>query len=204
METSKLLITDEIRKKLRNDFPDEAYRQHPTKSFLTTLKAMYITERLNDVFGIGRWVITHEIALKTDDYVLMKGKLSLLDYDCEIPEQYGGHKTAGINTEIADGYKSAITDVLSKSASYLEIGIDMFKGKIKPGKPTTPKNEYPPEYEETDNPWLNKWNQTKTKEKPYYWEVVKEAKEKNLTIKDLRKHYKINKDVAKELETDLK
>lgn len=124
----KLKITNEIREKLRQPMPKEAISQHPTKKFLSTIKAIYVTERLNDVFGIGRWNLTHEVVKETDTYVLMKGKLVLLDYDCEIPEQYGGHNTTGINTEIADGYKSAVTDIQSKCASYLEIGIDVFKG----------------------------------------------------------------------------
>lgn len=124
----KLKITNEIREKLRQPMPKEAISQHPTKKFLSTIKAIYVTERLNDVFGIGRWNLNHEVVKETDNYVLMKGKLVLLDYDCEIPEQYGGHNTTGVNTEIADGYKSAVTDIQSKCASYLEIGIDVFKG----------------------------------------------------------------------------
>jgi hypothetical protein len=123
-------ITLDMREALRAPFPDEAYSQHPTKTFLTTLKAMYVTERLNDVFGIGRWTIIHKVVSTDNNYVLMSGRLSTLDYDCVIPQQYGGHATSGKNTEPADGYKSAITDLLSKSASYLEIGIDVFKGKI--------------------------------------------------------------------------
>jgi hypothetical protein len=123
-------ITPEIREKLRAPFPPEAYSQHPTKKFLTTLKAMYSTERMNDVFGIGRWTIDHEVVFHENEYVLVKGKLRLLDFDCEIPEQYGGHATGGKGTEPADGYKSAITDLLSKSFSYLEIGLELFKGNI--------------------------------------------------------------------------
>ena len=55
----------------------------------------------------------------------------------------------------------------------------------------------------TEKPWLNKWDKQKTKELPGYWEVVNGAKEKGSTIKDLRKYFRINKEVAKELETDL-
>jgi len=136
MENDKLKITDEIRIKLRKPMPKEAISQHPTKKFLSTIKAIYVTERLNDVFGIGRWTLTHEVFRETNDYVLMRGKLTLLDYDCEIPEQYGGHTTTGTNTEMADGYKSAVTDIQSKCASYLEIGLEVFKGmKDTPAQP---------------------------------------------------------------------
>lgn len=152
----KLKITTEIREKLRADFPENAYSQHPTKSFLTTLKAMYIVERLNDVFGIGRWTLEHNVELATDNYILLRGKLILLDYDCEIPDQFGGHPITGKNTEIADGYKSAVTDILSKSASYLEIGIDMFKGKIKVKEGTDKKDDSKIKFGwGKELPWLN-------------------------------------------------
>jgi hypothetical protein len=143
MELNK--ITPEIREKLREPMPKEAISQHPTKKFLSTIKAIYVTERLNNIFGIGRWNLTHEVVKETDNYVLMKGKLTLLDYDCEIPEQYGGHTTTGVNTELADGYKSAVTDIQSKCASYLEIGIDVFKGIKEEDRPVAkpkPVNQF--------------------------------------------------------------
>lgn len=123
-------ITPEMRTALRASFPDEAYKQHPTKTFLTTLKAMYVTERLNDVFGIGRWFIEDQTIERTDSYILMRGVFHSLDYNVAPIAQYGGHSTTGTNVEIADGFKSALTDCTSKIASYLEIGIDMFKGNI--------------------------------------------------------------------------
>ena len=155
-------ITENMRIRLRGGFPDEAYKAHPTKTFLTTLKAMYITERLNDVFGVGRWSVTHEVVERTADYILIRGEFRALDFEVITPSQYGGHKTSGNNTEIADGYKSAVTDCISKIASYLEIGIDMFKGKInipkgggntykKPDTKTITKTLTQPEVE-------NKWN----------------------------------------------
>ena len=51
--------------------------------------------------------------------------------------------------------------------------------------------------------WLNKWDKDKTKELERYWKVVNKAKTEGMKIKDLRNYYKINKEVAKELETDL-
>lgn len=125
-------ISKEMREALRAEFPSEAYSKHPTKTFLTTLKAAYVMERLNDVFGVGRWDLEHKVVKDEGSYVLMSGRIKILDHDVVVPVQYGGHTTTGKNTELADGYKSAITDILSKSASYLEIGLDMFKGKINP------------------------------------------------------------------------
>lgn len=135
------MITEDIRKQLRAPFPSEAISQHPTKTFLSTIKAIYVTERLNDVFGIGGWNVEHKIMSDSEDYVTVEGRIIYgLDEDKErflraTPYQYGGHKKTGTNTEPADGYKSAVTDCISKCASYLEIGIDVFKGKVSPGKP---------------------------------------------------------------------
>lgn len=126
MDKSK--ITQPMREKLREPFPREAITKHPTKTFLSTIKAIYITERINDVFGIGRWDFKTEIVSYEKDYVLVCGTFVFLDYDVVVPVQYGGHTTTGRNTEVADGYKSAVTDCISKCASYLEIGIDVFKG----------------------------------------------------------------------------
>lgn len=141
-------ISKEIREKLREPFPDEAVKQHPTKTFLSTIKAIYIVERLNNVFGIGGWGFDHEIVSDEPDYVVVCGAISIIDSETQKVKmqtlfQYGGHKKKDVNTEPADGYKSAVTDCLSKCASYLEIGIDVFKGKHTAGSkaPKTAKKE---------------------------------------------------------------
>ncbi|KKN71856.1 hypothetical protein LCGC14_0417100 [marine sediment metagenome] len=137
-------ITDEIREKLRAPFPPEAITDHPTKTYLSTIKAAYVMERLNDVFGICGWEIEHEVVSDTDEYVTVKGCIHLTEFNLRTSEQYGGHGKTGKNTEPADGYKSAVTDLMSKCASYLEIGIDVFKGlkgiqkKQQVGKPAAP------------------------------------------------------------------
>jgi len=144
---AKKTITEEMRKELRADFPEEAYSAIPHKPGFTTLKAIYVTERLNNIFGIGRWTIEPEIIERSTDYVLIQGEFISLDFEVKIPKQFGGHRTTGKGVEIADGFKSALTDCQSKIASYLEIGIEMFKGKIQvPGnitqKPAYTKPEY--------------------------------------------------------------
>jgi len=133
-EIKKLQITEEIRKQLNAPLPAEAISKHPTKTFLSTIKSIFIIERLNSVFKLGGWHLSTEIIKETPDYVLVKGELKIHDYDVKITPQFGGHNTTGKGTEIADGYKSAVTDCLSKCASYLEIGIDVFKGKSTPAQ----------------------------------------------------------------------
>jgi len=156
MENNELKpITGEMRAKLNAPFASEAMAKHPTKKFLTTIKAIYITERLNDVFGVGRWNIVTTIVKETGGYVLMSGELKVLDYDVVVPVQYGGHKTTGTNTEFADGYKSAVTDCLSKCASYLEVGLEVFKGQVSPPTDNTANDSQPKkQYADDSRPWL--------------------------------------------------
>lgn len=199
----KKIISKEMRSRLRESFPDEAYSKHPTKTFLTVLKAMYVTERLNDVFGIGRWTVEVEVIERTEDYVLVKGEFHSLDYDIVVPKQFGGHKTTGKNTEIADGYKSALTDSISKIASYLEIGIDMFKGKI-----TAKNSSKESSKSESDTPepeqWLNitpKGSDIPTHEWNNVLKGIADGKIK--TLKDVRGFYKVSKKVAEAIEIEL-
>jgi len=189
MNIEKLKITKEMRDELRKSFPKEAYSEHPTKPFLTTLKAMYVIERLNDVFGVGRWSIEHSVVERTNDYVLIQGNFISLDYDIITPSQYGGHKTSGNNTEIADGYKSAITDCISKISSYLEIGIDMFKGEIIVGN----KKENKVSFKKlTQQEVTNKWNGKIYNDKYVYIDNYKYeiSKEQTIKLKLLDKYIK--------------
>jgi hypothetical protein len=159
MKKELKIVDEELRVKLRAEFPDKAYSAHPTKTFLTTLKAMYVTERLNDVFGIGRWTIHVEIIERTADYILLQGEFESKDYDIVIPKQFGGHGTTGKGTEIADGYKSALTDCQSKIASYLEIGIEMFKGNINPPNKGANNSKYKFGDAKSDSlPWVSDAN----------------------------------------------
>jgi len=192
-------ISQEIREQLRAPMPAESITQHPTKTFLSTIKAIYIVERLNDVFGVCGWTIEHEIVSDEPDYVSMKGRIIVWEQDgthaLVTPWQYGGHKKTGKNTEPADGYKSAVTDCQSKCASYLEIGIDVFKGKSgKPGKPDATGNKAPdkPDGEMSKAQWgfiekcgkdeklskdetieLVKWVAKTLNVEPRHWKVAK-------------------------------
>lgn len=122
-------LSKEIEAKLLVPMPPESITRHPTKTFLSTIKAIYIVERLNEVFGMGMWGLEHEIIEDSTEYVTVRGRIVLHEYGIATPYQYGGHTKTGKGTEAADGYKSAVTDCQSKCASYLGIGIDVFKGK---------------------------------------------------------------------------
>ncbi len=42
--------------------PAEAISQHPTKTYLSSIKGIYVTERFNEVFGVGKWTVRLEKA----------------------------------------------------------------------------------------------------------------------------------------------
>lgn len=129
------MTRQELYEKLKAPFPAEAYTPDRSRGFaLTSLKAQYVVERLNEVFGIGRWGLTGEWR-ETDDGVLYFGELyytikeedgTLVTYTLDEVPGFAGLDRANSG----DAYKSARTDCLSKSASYLGVGNEMYKGLI--------------------------------------------------------------------------
>jgi len=129
-------LPEGYRERLSKPLPEDALKKHPTKTFLTSIKAMYVVERLNDVFGPCGWDFEHDIVGNTTThsggkdvpFVLVHGRIYMREFDLYTPIQYGGHETDTKNVDPSDGYKSAVTDALSKCASTLEIGIQVYKG----------------------------------------------------------------------------
>lgn len=146
MEIKK--VTPEMAEALRKPLPQEAVTQHPTKTYLSSIKAIYVVERLNEVFGIGSWHTKNKIISTSDKgMVVVHSKLTIPEYGIKL-ESYGGNDNGGEgskNFDLGDAHKSACTDALTKICSYLEIGIDVFKGKVK-GQPSNqqkpPQNNY--------------------------------------------------------------
>lgn len=129
MEPKK--ITDALRQILRKPLPPEAVKQHPTKTFLSTIKAIYVTERFNDVFGVGGWQLkVNHITTTESSMVVVKVEFSVPEYgiyyECFGGNDNGGEKSK--NFDLGDAYKGATTDAITKIGSYLEVGIDVFKG----------------------------------------------------------------------------
>lgn len=124
---------------LREPLPPEAIKPHPTKPHLSSINAIYVTERLNNVFGVGGWKLKAEyLGEEKREYVTKQGeqkisrmltvKATLLvpEYDIEI-EQFGGND----NDDKGDALKGATTDALTKIGSYLGIGQDVWKNTKK-------------------------------------------------------------------------
>lgn len=121
----KKIVTDEMRSKLCAPLPKEAITPHPTKKYLSSIKSIYVTERLNKVFGVGSWRVKTEVVDRDNKMVVCKVTLSIPDYGIEY-ECFGGND----NADLGDAYKGATTDALTKIASWMGIGGEVFRGEV--------------------------------------------------------------------------
>lgn len=132
METKK--ITQAMKQLLDQPLPKEALKQHPTKKFLTTINAIYVTERLNEVFGVGSWrtkteKVTEAQTKNGTTMVVTKTIFEVPEYDIYY-ECYGGND----NADLGDAYKGSMTDALTKIGSYLGIGAHVWKNDPTPAE----------------------------------------------------------------------
>jgi hypothetical protein len=130
-------LTAEKQAQLVRPLPQEAVTPHPTKTYLSSIKSIYVTERLNEVFGVGSWRVEVDKVDQANKMVVVKVRLTIpaygIDYEC-----YGGND----NSDLGDAYKGATTDALTKIASWLGIGQEVFKGEAgKVLQRATPKKE---------------------------------------------------------------
>jgi len=116
-------------------FPDEALApvKRGNNFYLTTIKAQYVISRLNEVFGpcgIG-WKFTSSFENFSSKYIICYLELSVKVNGewSEAIAGVGGHRISG---ELADAYKSARTDAITKASSKLGIGDPVFKGLVNP------------------------------------------------------------------------
>ena len=115
-------LPDDLKVKLKEPLPREAVSPNPQKPGLSVIKVIYVVERLNEVFGLNGWHVDNEV-VETGRMVVVRATLSIPRYAIAI-EQFGGND----NPDRGDAYKGACTDALSKCASYLGIGMDVYKG----------------------------------------------------------------------------
>ena len=180
-------------KKLYDPLPSVAITTHPTKTYLSSIKAIYVTERFNEVFGIGKWstkvekeYLNHETGM-----VVVKVVFQVKSLDIYY-ESYGGNDNGGTNNknfDLGDAYKGATTDAITKIGSYLGVAIDVFKGK-NDNKPAS----------NNDSPWLNKTDSSKNITKEWRNVIAGINGGKIKDLKDIRQHYKVNKTLAEELQ----
>jgi hypothetical protein len=115
-------LSEDLKKKLREPLPTAAVSPNPLKPGLSAIKVIYVVERLNDVFGLNGWHMDNEV-VETGRMVVVRATLAIPKYGIAI-EQFGGND----NPDRGDAYKGACTDALSKCASYLGIGMEVYKG----------------------------------------------------------------------------
>lgn len=174
-------ITKEIEAKLKQPLPKEAVKPHPTKSYLSSIKAIYVVERLNEVFGIGSWSLKSEIIDNKTSMIVVRSTLNIPEYGISL-ESFGGNDNGGENSknfDLGDAYKGACTDALTKICSYLEIGIDVFKGfKDGESKKTRPEfNESSPKFNDA-------------------WKAISEG---TYTIEQMKHKYSLSESTIKKL-----
>ena len=185
-------VTKEMREALRMPLPVGAVTKHPTKTFLSSIKAIYVTERLNDVFGVGSWHLrVNHVTTTEKSMVVVKVEFSIPEYGIYF-ECYGGNDNGGENSknfDLGDAYKGATTDALTKIGSYLEIGIDVFKGL----------GNTAPAPQQQFKKWLNitDSNGSDTKE---WLNVITAINEKKITsIAEVKKYYNLSKEVEQKI-----
>jgi hypothetical protein len=175
---------------LKSPLPDESVKQHPTKTYLSSIKAIYVTERMNDVFGVGQW---HTKVRKEVDG---GGGMIVVHVTFEVPEYgiyyecFGGNDNGGEgnkNFDLGDAYKGATTDAITKIGSYLGIGIDVFKGKTPTYIPAKKENE-------PEKQWLNKGT-------PAHKRAIEVLKSKEKNLSDIKAVFKLSKEMEAELKT---
>jgi len=124
MQHNNKKLTDTLMRPL----PKEALKKHPSRSYLTTINPIYVTDRLNEAFGVGGWHFTPEVV--EDDtnpkMIIVRGTLTAEKHNIKVI-QFGGND----NDDRGDAYKGASTDALTKCASYLGVGAEVWRN----GKP---------------------------------------------------------------------
>lgn len=132
--------------KLKSPLPSEAIKQHPSKTYLSTIRDIYVIERLNEVFGVGSWKLKVEHITTQGKMVVVKVLFTIPEYNIEY-ECYGGND----NSDLGDAYKGATTDALTKICSWLGIANEVWKNKTSQ------------ERAQTSNPTTRSKSQTKQK-----------------------------------------
>lgn len=147
----KLKLSTEQIAKLERPLPAEALKAHPTKKDssgtpMTTIKAIFVIDRLNEVFGVGVWnlkttYISHDKIVRmtqaqkerTEYISAVHTELSVPAYDIHLECIAGS-----TNDDLGDALKGGTTDGITKIASYLGIGAHIWRGAT-PSRPTPAK-----------------------------------------------------------------
>ena len=128
----------------------------PGAGNLSSIKPIWVTQILNEAFGIDGWsFIAHIIPLNTPDkpfyltevsdkgyktYVVMTKVQLLIKPNGEFTGWEGEVIASSSNSDLGDASKGAISDCLGKLASMLGVGAMVYRGQYKI-EPLTPLSE---------------------------------------------------------------
>ena len=107
---------------LNRPLPKAALKEMPHKQGMTAITPIYVTDRMNEAFGIGGWQFEPEVINDADKMVIVRGVLTIPSINARIV-QYGGND----NRDRGDSYKGAATDALTKCCSYLGVGAHVWR-----------------------------------------------------------------------------
>jgi len=133
----------DIYNKLKEPFTKDALSTDSSRGFdLTSIKAQYVVERLNEVVGVGNWRHSGEY-VNVEGGVIFKGQLVIsnsgIDKTLGTVREAVGFSKQGRN--VGDAYKGAKTDSLSKCASMFGLGNEVYKGNVAPPSKTVKKTK---------------------------------------------------------------
>ena len=124
--------------KIAEPLPPEAVKPHPYRAGMSTIKGIFVTERLNQVFGVGGWVVKTDLSspIATVHTTTNAGR-ERIEYTAvaktifTVPAHdiYYECIASSTNDDMGDAAKGATTDAITKIASWIGIGIDVYKGK---------------------------------------------------------------------------
>lgn len=132
-------LPQEIQEILKKPLPAEAIGKHPKIEGLSSIKAAFVLERLNEAFGVGGWDDRATIvdrSTRTEVWGAGSPKEKMVTLHVATVqlffsvEKYGLHKEnfgGSDNIDLGDALKGARTDALTKIASELGIGLDVYK-----------------------------------------------------------------------------
>ena len=126
-----------IMAEFKKPFPKEAHQKIAHNGF-TTIKAQYITERLNNVMDMGigltDWVFHPNKFEKVEgaEEMVCDGTLALQVGKKSFAKHASGGGKKNKSNSWGDVRKSAQTDAMTKAASLFGIGNDVFKGLVNP------------------------------------------------------------------------
>jgi len=121
---------EDLYKKAIAEFGPDALSCDSSRGFnLTSIKAQFVRERLNAVFGLMNWTLTGEYREVAGGIIYLGNLTVTVDGETNTHEAPGYSAT---KKNMGDAYKGAQTDSLCKCASNFGVGNEVFKGNVKP------------------------------------------------------------------------